>query len=190
MAKYLLHTTYITEDGSYYPARITPYDESDLPATLLQKPKFWTIVTEEYVAPKDNNAFTPSMVTETKKHTASTKDTVTVKKVDMYFKPNAETLADSNDELIQSTEVVDLFNNPDTRLSPDKVNIHTATVEELDSLPFVSLKTARKIVDLRDNGVVLSSADDLAANVNKGIDWVSLPLDYVKPEPIITVEAQ
>lgn len=80
--------------------------------------------------------------------------------LDVPYKDGAQP-ADSGDTTSTFEQVDPQATNPPVDENSDLININTATVEELDSLPGIGPTTAQKIVDYRDTNGPFSTIEEI-----------------------------
>lgn len=152
MRQYILKRTFVTHDGSVYPARSKPYYESELPALALQ-PAFAVLFDEgiDVVTPK------PVEKNVIEQHYNGVEDKNVI---EQHFQPSYHELETPE----EAQPIVDLssWNSPDHTIDNQKtVYLNTATVEELAALPYVSNKTAAAVHKAIQDGTIFSSMADL-----------------------------
>ena len=150
MKKYILHRTFISKDGSVYPQRTKPYFESELPALALQ-PAFATLVDNPDImiaatAPVEKN------VVESHYNPVANPNVI-----EQHFEPKYH----QADIPVQPVREIDLsaLNTPDHVVAPPVLG--EATASQIAALPYVSRKTAEKLVQALADGQVFKSYEDL-----------------------------
>lgn len=151
MRKYILHRTFVTQDGSVYPQRNKPYLESELPQLALQS-TFATLVDHGTVLAPESKHIEKNVV-ESHYNPVINKNVI-----EQHFQPSygqVETIAEVQPIVIDLKDL----NSPDHITEP--VILGKATVEQLAALPYVSRKTAEKLIDALADGTTFSSMADL-----------------------------
>jgi len=154
MRKYILHRTFVTQDGSVYQQRSKPYFESELPQLALQS-TFATLVDHGTILAPELSHIERNVI-ESHYNPVANKNVI-----EQHFQPSygqAETIAEVQPTVIDLTSL----NSPDHVVQGAKqITLKIATVDELASLPYVSRKTAEKLVEALSNGTTFSSMADL-----------------------------
>lgn len=152
MKRYILKRTFVTHDGSVYPQRSKPYYECELPALALQ-PAFAELVDDgtviETPKPVEKNVID--------QHYNGIEDKNVISQ---HFQPSYSEPEVKPEPVFE----VDLkhLNAPDHIVAtPAPVVLGVATVEEIAGLPYVSRKTAEKLVQALEDGQTFSSYEDL-----------------------------
>ena len=149
MKRYILKRTFVTHDGSVYPQRSKPYYECELPALALQ-PAFAELVDDgtviETPKPVEKNVID--------QHYNGIEDKNVISQ---HFQPSYSEPEVKPEPVFE----VDLkhLNAPDHVVAP--VVLGVATVEEIAGLPYVSRKTAEKLVQALEDGQTFSSMAEL-----------------------------
>ena len=180
MKQYILHRTFITQDGSSYPQRAKPYYESELPALALTS-TFAILVDDGTVVglvakPIERNVLTQHYNPVENKNV-----------VEQHFQPSyaqTETIAEAQPILI------DLLSLNSTDHIVEPVVLGKATVQQITALPYISRKTAEKLVQALADGKTFSSMADLDAWQRLGFGksfadtGLILPVQEVEDVPV------
>jgi len=167
MKKYILHRTFISKDGSVYPQRTKPYFESELPALALQ-PAFATLVDDPDITIATTAPVEKNVVSEHYNPVANPNV------IEQHFEPKYHQ-ADIPQEPVREIDLSAL-NTPDHVVGD--VVLGKATASEIAALPYVSRKTADKLVQALSEGQVFTSYEDLdkAFKLSFGKGWESTGL--------------
>lgn len=152
MKQYILHRTFVSQDGSVYPQRNKPYYESELPQLALQS-AFATLVDDGTVVVAETKTIEKNVV-ESVYNPVSNPNVVS-----SHFEPKYHQ-AEIPVEPIAEIDLKHL-NSPDHVVEPRTVVLGQATVEEIAALPYISKKVAERLVQALANGQVFSSMADL-----------------------------
>ena len=150
MKKYILKRTFVTHDGSVYPARQKPYEERELPALALT-PAFAELVDDGTTSPEAPKPVERNME-EVHYNGLDNKNVL-----EQHFQPSYA-VAPTVEE---AQPVIDIshLNSPDHVVEP--VVLGQATVEQIAALPYISKKTAERLVQAIAEGQVFNSYEDL-----------------------------
>lgn len=152
MKQYILHRTFVSQNGSVYHKRAKPYYACELPELALN-PNFTTLVDDGTILVKTSVA---AKNVEEKHYNGLPDSNV----LSQHFEPEYHTF----EQVEQPTPTVDLssWNSPDHIIEGKKeVCLGTATVEEIAALPYVSKKAAEKLVATVAEGTIFSSMADI-----------------------------
>ncbi|MCA6430308.1 MAG: hypothetical protein IM613_12815 [Cytophagales bacterium] len=167
MRKYILHRTFVSKDGSMYPQRAKPYYESELPALALQ-PAFATLV-DDPDSPTIELKPIEKNVVESVYNAVSNPNVI-----EQHFEPKYH----QADVPVEPVREIDLsaLNTPDHTLND--VVLGQATASQIAALPYVSKKTADKLVQALADGQVFTTYEDLdkAFKLGFGAKWESTGL--------------
>lgn len=152
MKQYILHRTFVSQDGSVYPQRTKPYYASELPPLALQS-AFATLVDDPTVAIATTKTIEKNVV-ESVYNPVSNPNVVS-----SHFEPKYHQ-AEVVQEPIAEIDLKHL-NSPDHVVEPKVVVLGQATVEEIAALPYISKKVAERLVQALADGAVFSSYEDL-----------------------------
>jgi DNA uptake protein ComE-like DNA-binding protein len=170
MKQYILHRTFVTADGSAYHRRSKPYLECELPALALQ-PAFSTLVDAGTVIAV---ATVPERNVEEKHYNAiENKNVIEQTFEPKYYQP---------EEIVVPQPDIDLkhLNTPDHVVTAEAkvVVLGQSTVDDIAALPYISHKTAEKLVAALEEGRVFNSYEDLdnAFKLGFGKSWSATSL--------------
>lgn len=170
MKQYILHRTFVSQDGSVYPQRTKPYYESELPALALQS-AFATLVDA-------GTAVTAETKTIEKNVVASNYNPVANPNVvASHFEPKYHQ-AEIPQEPIAEIDLKHL-NSPDHVVdAPTPVVLGQATVDQITGLTYVSRKTAERLVQALEEGQTFSTYEDLdkTFKLSFGKSWADTSL--------------
>ena len=158
MKQYILHRTFITQDGSSYPQRAKPYYESELPVLALTS-IFSTLVDDGTVLAEPPKPIEKNVVAQ-HYNPVENKNVI-----EQHFQPlyaQAETIAEAQPILVDLLSL----NSPDHVVEP--VVLGKATVQQIAALPYISRKTAEKLVQALADGTTFSSMAELDAFARLG----------------------
>lgn len=147
---------FVDKDGNGYHPRQRPYLESELPSYLLERAvDYLTEVTDDYIAPAIQTVV-PHIIDENKRVTDRESDKKV--KADISFVPREPELIDKSKLSPDVSEFTKEANK-----EPRAINLKTASVEELDALPYITEAIAQKVIKARESGTVFSTTSDLDA---------------------------
>lgn len=150
MKQYILHRTFVSQDGSVYPQRNKPYYESELPQLALQS-AFATLVDDPSVVVNEAKTVEKNVVESV--YNPVTNPNV----VSSHFEPKYHQ-AEVPQEPVREVDLKHL-NSPDHVVEP--VVLGQATVEQITALPYISRKVAERLVQALADGTTFSSMADL-----------------------------
>ena len=152
MKKYILKRTFVTHDGSVYPARQKPYEERELPALALT-PAFAELVDDGTTSPEAPKPVERNME-EVHYNGLDNKNVL-----EQHFQPSYAVAP----TIEEAQPVIDIshLNSPDHVVEP--VVLGQATVEQIAALPYISRKVADRLVQALADGQTFSSMADLDA---------------------------
>lgn len=165
MKQYILHRTFVSQDGSVYPQRTKPYYESELPALALQS-AFATLVDAGTTVTAETKTIEKNVV-ESVYNPVSDPNVVS-----SHFEPKYHQ-AEIPQEPIAEIDLKHL-NSPDHVVpEPEPVVLGQATVEEIAALPYISKKVAERLVQALADGQTFTSYEDLdkAFKLSFGKSW-------------------
>ena len=167
MKQYILHRTFVSQDGSVYPQRTKPYYESELPALALQS-AFATLVDAGTTVTAETKTIEKNVV-ESVYNPVSDPNVVA-----SHFEPKYHQ-AEIPQEPIAEIDLKHL-NSPDHVVG--NVVLGQATASQIAALPYVSRKTADKLVQALSEGQVFASYEDLdkAFKLGFGRNWSEVGL--------------
>ena len=167
MKKYILKRTFVTHDGSVYPARQKPYEERELPALALT-PAFAELVDDGTTSPEAPKPVERNME-EVHYNGLDNKNVL-----EQHFQPSYAVAP----TIEEAQPVIDIshLNSPDHVVAPPVLG--QATASEIAALPYVSRKTAEKLVQALADGQVFTSYEDLdkAFKLGFGRTWKEVGL--------------
>lgn len=173
MKQYILHRTFVSQDGSVYPQRNKPYYESELPQLALQS-AFATLVDDPLSVVAEAKTIEKNVV-ESVYNPVSNPNVVS-----SHFEPKYHQ-AEIPVEPIAEIDLKHL-NSPDHVVEPRTVVLGQATVEEIAALPYISRKTAEKLVQALEDGQTFSSMADLDAFARLGFGKTFKDTNLVLPQ--------
>ena len=169
MKQYILHRTFVSQDGSVYPQRNKPYYESELPQLALQS-AFATLVDDPLSVVAEAKTIEKNVV-ESVYNPVSNPNVVS-----SHFEPKYHQ-AEIPQEPVAEIDLKHL-NSPDHVVEPRTVVLGQATVEEIAALPYISHKTAERLVAALADGQTFNSYEDLdkAFKLGFGKSWSATTL--------------
>lgn len=152
MKQYILHRTFVSQDGSVYPQRNKPYYESELPQLALQS-AFATLVDDPLAVVAEAKTIEKNVVESVYNPVANPNV------VSTHFEPKYHQ-AEVPQEPVAEIDLKHL-NSPDHVVEPRTVVLGQATVEQIAGLTYVSRKTAERVVQALEEGQTFISYEDL-----------------------------
>lgn len=174
MKQYILHRTFVSQDGSVYQQRTKPYYESELPALALQS-AFATLVDAGTIPVAETKTIEKNVVTSNYNPVSDPNV------VSSHFQPKYHQ-ADIVQEPIHEIDLKHL-NSPDHIVAEAQpVVLGQATVEQIAALPYISRKTADRLVQALADGQTFSSYEELDAFQKLGFGRTFKDTNLVLPE--------
>ena len=152
MKQYILHRTFVSQDGSVYPQRTKPYYASELPPLALQS-AFATLVDDPTVAIATTKTIEKNVVESVYN------PVVDPNVVASHFQPKYHQA-----EVVQEPVAeIDLkhLNSPDHVVEAKVIVLGQSSVTDIADLPYVSRKTAEKLVQALADGQTFASYEEL-----------------------------